>query len=232
MRAIRGDILFFLIAFWSFPICCSPTYMPVGDTSTCDKFDGSALNGQDGSKSIISAKRQMGTLDTRLPVGHQCISMRQCVSYSLLHDLPTCEDTTHNKRQSHLRDAPDRSRSKRLSSPSRDHRFPPSCNTHSTEPKSIHPARKSALVAPKRVFSTATFPDAYIDNDRSIYDPRIYTPGASYSAFRWTRVEYRQARLAPHCPADMGPAIRKWLVIVSSRKHVPIVYGGELEVNV
>ena len=56
---------------------------------------------------------------------------RRCVSFSSLlqsHALPNCENTTQSERQTRLRDTPDPSSSRRLSSPPRDHR-PPSRDT-------------------------------------------------------------------------------------------------------
>ena len=170
-----------------------------------------------GSKSTRLVKSRTGTLGTSRisvriilqPHGHQ-------------HAL----NTTPSERQTCLCDTPDPSRPRRLSSPSRDHRPPPSRDTRRSRVLSVlHPNSRRWLpnghpkpnrLLPRRVQR---------QRPRHLRSEHILTRSGIHFPW-WTRVEPGLAR------GYDRPVVREWLVVVTTRKHVSIVHGEEWQADV
>ena len=149
-----------------------------------------------------------------VPAGHQC------VSFSLLQSraLTTRE---YSERQTRLGDTPDPNSSWRLSSPSRDHRPPPSRDTRRSRVLSIlhanprrwlpngHPEPNRFL--PRRIQRQRP---GHLRYEHLLTRSELHFPW-------WTRVESRFAR------GHDRPAVRERLVVVSGRKRVPVVQREE-----
>jgi hypothetical protein len=156
------------------------TYMGACDSSTCDKFNGSTAK---WLKIDQMGKSRTGTL--------------QCVSFSSLlqsHTLSTRVNTTHSQRQTRLCDTPDPSSPRGPSSPSQDHRPPPSCGTRwsrvlpmlHANPRRWVPKRhpQPNRLLPKRIQWQRL---RHLRSEHILSRSAIHFP-------RWTRVEPRLAR--------------------------------------
>jgi hypothetical protein len=127
--------------------------------------------------------------------------------------------TTHSERLSRLCDPPDANSSRRLSSPSRAHRPPPS-----------HHSRRSRVLSILHANPRRWLPNGHSQPDRllprrihrqrprNLRSKRILKWSAIHFP-RWTRVEPRLTR------GYEWPAIWERLVVVSNGKLDPIVHG-------
>ena len=105
---------------------------------------------------------------------------RRCVSFSSLlqsHALPNCENTTQSERQTRLRDTPDPSSSRRLSSLPRDHR-PPSRDARQSR-AGFHPSctqirvggSQTGTQGPQPIFFTLTVPEPLLIRSAIHFSP-------------------------------------------------------------
>ena len=149
---------------------------------------------------------------------------------SLLHALPTCEDTTHNKRQSRLCNALDPSSPRRLLSPSRDNRFPP----HTQQSRVLYTLHANPCWWLLNGYSQPPLSHSHKFTTTKASTMREYTHLECHIVHspRWTHIEHRQAPIASPADMTLGKLSRNGLSSSLGGNTSTLFTGGELKVKV